>query len=228
MAFIFAIGRTFISGGERIKRIWIFSAIMIMGITSFSLFNIFSQTDSAYLNEDELNEQEQIYNTLNIITEKIHENYKKLKFVVSYNSQKELKIHVNEKEEIFNTVNEEITSIAKREIKSSTLKDYIVVVERMDFSFISEEQKTLNNVLLNLTHTLWKVLREDYEIVEELYIHYQKSITIHTSIKSSDKDAHQLAETMEKTINEILHLNEFKAVESYEIYILDNKGKVIN
>ena len=46
---------------------------------------------------------------------------------------------------------------------------------------------------------------KDYDVIGNINTDYQKSITIQTSIKGSDKDAHKLAMEIEVTVNEILH-----------------------
>ena len=73
--------------------------ILIVGITSFSLFNLFSAAETASIDKYELNEQEPNYTVLNMVTEKIHEHDKTLNFVVSYDAEKVLKIQINENEE---------------------------------------------------------------------------------------------------------------------------------
>ena len=216
------------SGGGFIKRISLPVVVLIVGITSFSLLNLFSTTETTSIDKYELNEQEPNYTVLNMVTEKIHEHDKTLKFVVSYNSEKVLKIQINENEEEYHSIKEDIASIAKNEIKSTPLKDYTVVVERMDFPFITQQQKTIKQELLNVTHLLWEGLRKEYDIVNDINVEYAKSITIQTSIKSSEKSAHQLALKMEETVHEILHLNDLIYVDSYKIRIVDTKGNVIN
>ena len=164
---------------------------------------------------------------MNTVTEKIHEKYEGLEFVVSSNSKIELRIQVKENEEYFNSVKKDIESIAKSVIKSSTLKDYTVVVERMDLSLINEEVKNRNKELLHLTSTLMEGLKV-YDVFGNINTNYQKSITIQTSIKGSDKDAHKLAMEIEETVNEILHskeLNSVSHIDSYEIKILNANGE---
>jgi hypothetical protein len=72
---------------------------------------------------------------------------------------------------------------------------------------------------------------KDYDVIGNINIDYQKSITIQTSIKGSDKDAYKLAMEIEETVNEILHFKELNSVshiDSYKIKILNPKGKVVN
>ncbi|MEK4403196.1 hypothetical protein MKZ26_01975 [Sporosarcina sp. FSL K6-6792] len=96
--------------------------------------------------------------TLKSVSEKLHEKYEGV--VVKTISKKELVIQVEGNEEYFNSVKKDMESIAKSVIKSSTLKDYIVIVERMDLSLISEEVKYRNIELLHLTSTLMEGLKD--------------------------------------------------------------------
>ena len=222
-----------------LKRILIIVGILIVGITSFSLLNKPSEVDTAVANKEEqkplfTKEEKLNMSTLNTVTEKIHEKYVELKFVVKTTSKIELKIQVKENEEYFNSVKKDIESIAKNVIKSSALKDYTVVVERMDLSFVTVDTEKINKELSDIALTLMEGLK-DYDVYENLNTEYQnedqKSISIQTSIKGSDKDAHNLAMEIEEVVNEILHskeLNSVSNIDSYEIKILNVKGEVVN
>lgn len=218
-----------------LKKVLIIIGILIVGIASFSLLNKPSEFNNAVANKGEpealtTKEREQNFSTLNKVTEKIHEKYKELEFGIGSNSEKELVIQVEGNEEYFNSVKMDMESIAKSVIKSSPLKDYIVVVERLDLSFISEEVKNINKELLHLTSTLMEGLK-DYDVLGNINTDYQKSITIQTSIKSLDKDALKLAREIEEKVNVILHSNELNSVsriDLYKVFILDTKGKVVN
>ena len=74
-------------------------------------------------------------------------------------SEKELVLQVEGNEEYFNSVKKDIESIVKNVIKSSVLKDYTVVVERLDLSFMTEEQQKINKELLHLTYALMGALK---------------------------------------------------------------------
>lgn len=168
---------------------------------------------------------------MNSIIEKIHEKYEDLKFSVGATSAKSLKIQLSENEDYFNSVKGDIESIAKSEIKSSILKDYTVIVMRLDLSFMTEEHKKINDELLLLTKTLNEGLKADSDVFRNITTSSQKSITIYTSIKGTGKDAQNLAIKMEETVNKILHSKELKSVsqiDSYEIKILNTNGKVVN
>lgn len=214
-----------------LKKILIIVGIFIVGMASISLLNKSLDTDTAVANKEEqkplfTKEEELNFATLNMVAEKIHEIYEELEFGVSSNSEIKLKIQVKENEEYFNSVKKDIESIAKSVIKSSALKDYTVVVERLDLSFITEE---VNKELLHLTSTLMEGLKS-FDVFEKINAEYQKSITIHTSIESSDKDAHKLALEIEEIVNEILlskELNSLSYIDTYDIKILNTKGKVI-
>ena len=94
----------------------------------------------------------------------------------------------------------------------------------------TEENENINKELLHLTSTLMEGLK-NYDVIGNINTDYQKSITIQTSIKGSDKDAHKLAMEIEETVNEILHskeLNSVSHIDSYEIKILNTNGKEVN
>ncbi|MEK3953766.1 hypothetical protein [Psychrobacillus sp. FSL K6-1464] len=222
-----------------LKRLLINTGILIVGIGSFSLLNKPSEVDTAIANKEEpvpfsTKENELHFSTLNEVTENVHEKYDKLEFGVKTTSKKEFKIQVKENEEYFNSVKKDIESIAKNVIKSSALKDYTVVVERMDLSFVTVDTENINKELSDIALTLMEGLK-DYDVYENLNTEYQnedqKSISIQTSIKGSGKDAHKLAMEIEEAVNEILHskeLNSVSNIDSYEIKILNAKGKVVN
>lgn len=218
-----------------LKRILITVGILIVGIASLSLLIKSLEDHTAvatkegktlYTKKEELN-----MSTLNTVTEKIHDQYKGLKFVVGSDSNKELNIQVQENEEYFNLVKKDIESLAKNAIQSSTLKNYTVVVKRLDLSFITEEQKNIKKELLLLTNTLMKGLKEDFEVIENINTDSRKSITIYTLIRDSNQDAHKLAMEIEEAVNKILHskeLNSVSHIDSYQIKIVNAHGKVVN
>ncbi|MFJ8261006.1 hypothetical protein ACIQ4I_03460 [Rummeliibacillus sp. NPDC094406] len=218
-----------------LKRIMIIVGILIVGIAALSLLIKSLEADTAVANKEGkplfTKKEELNIPILNTVTEKIHDKYKGLKFVVGSDPKNELNIQVQENEDYFNSVKKDIESIAKSVIKYSTLKNYTVVVKRLDLSFITEEQKNKHKELLLLTNTLAENLKEDYEVIGNINTAFQESITIHTSIKDSNKDAHKLAIEIEETINKILHskeLNSVSHIDSYKIKILNAKGKVVN
>ena len=221
-----------------LKRILIITGILIVGIGSFNLLNKQSEVDTAIANKEpeplSTKENELHFSTLNEVTEKIHEKYDELEFGVSSNSEIKLRVQVKENEEYFNSVKKDIESIAKNVIKSSILKDYTVVVERMDLSFVTVETENINKELSHIALSLMEGLKHNdlFENINTEYQNeYEKSITIQTSIKGSDKDAHKLAMEIEAKVNEILHskeLNSISNIDYYEIKILNAKGKEVN
>jgi DNA polymerase/3'-5' exonuclease PolX len=211
-----------------LKRILIIAGILIVGITSFSLLNKPLEVDTAVANKEE---QEPLVTkeeaTLKMVKEKLNEKYG---VDVKTTLKKELVIQVVGDEEYFNSVKKDIESIAKSVIKTSTLKDYSVVFERWDLFKMPEEFKKEQKELLHLGKTLMEGLK-GYGVIGDIGLLYQKSITIQTSFKASDKDAHKLAIEIEETVNEILHskeLNSVSRIDSYEIIILNTNGKVVN
>lgn len=213
-----------------LKRILIIAGIFIVGIALFSLLNKTLEVDSSGANKEEqepLVTKEEELKISTLVKEKLNEKYV---VDVNTNTKKELMIQVIGDEEYFNSVKKDIESIAKSVIKTSILKDYIVVFERWDLFKMPEEFKKEQKEIFHLGKTLMEGLK-DYDVIGDIGTDYQKSITIHTSIKGSEKDAHKLAMEIEETVNEILHSNELNSVsriDSYEIKILNTHGKVVN
>ena len=209
----------------------IIAGILIVVIASFSLLNKPLEVDTAVANIEEqkpsfTREEELLMSTLKSVSEKLHEKYEG---VVVKNSKKELVIQVEGNEEYFNSVKKDMESIAKSVIKSSTLKDYTVVAEGLDLPIITEDVEKIHKELLHLTSTLMAGLK-NYDVIGDVEIEYQKSITIQTSMNGLDKDTHKLAREIEETVNEILHSKELISVshiDSYEIKILNTKGEEI-
>ena len=214
-------------------RILLIAGILIVGIASFSLLNKPLEVDSAVSNKEEqqplvTKEEELNIPTLKLVKEKLNEKY--VVVDVKTTSMKELVIQIVGDEEYFNSVKKDIESIAKSVIKTSTLKDYTVVFERWDLFKMPEEFKKEQKEILHLGETLMEGLK-DYDVIGNIGTHYQKSITIHTSIEGSDKDVHKLALVIEEKVYEILQSKELKSVsriDSYEIKILNTNGKVLN
>lgn len=209
----------------------IIAGILIVVIASFSLLNKPLEVDTAVANIEEqkpsfTREEELLMSTLKSVSEKLHEKYEE---VVVKISKKELVIQVEGNEEYFNSVKKDMESIAKSVIKSSTLKDYTVVAERLDLPIVTEDVEKIHKELLHLTSTLMAGLK-NYDVIGDVEIEYQKSITIQTSMNGLDKDTHKLAREIEETVNEILHSKELISVshiDSYEIKILNTKGEEI-
>ncbi|MCK1999638.1 hypothetical protein MPH47_20840 [Psychrobacillus psychrodurans] len=208
-----------------LKKLLIIAGILIVGIASFSLLNKALEVDSSIEEQEPLVTKEE--ELLKEVKEKLAEKYV---IDIKTTSKKELLIQVVGDEEYFNSVKKDMESIAKNIIKTSTLKDYTVVFERWDLFKMPEEFKKEQKEILHLGKIIMEGLK-DYDVIGNIGTHYQKSITIHTSIKSSDKDAHKLAMEIEETVNEVLHskeLNSVSHIDLYEIKILNVKGKVVN
>ncbi|MDQ0481778.1 hypothetical protein [Guptibacillus hwajinpoensis] len=109
------------------------------------------------------------------------------------------------------------------------------------FNYNSEEKTTLHeseqivdvyNVsreIALLTNEVKKGLK-DIDVVGGIHIDYQESVTIQTSIKSSDKDAEALKRDIEKTVKEILNSEELKSVskvDSYKIFVSNKDGDIM-
>ena len=217
-----------------LKRILIIVGILIVGISSFILLNKLLESDSAVANKEKqkpsfTKEEKLTHSILDSISEKIHEKYEDLLFSVDVTSKKTLKVQLIENEDYFNSVKGDIESIAKSEIKSSILKDYTVIV--MSSPYLTEEQQKINDELLLITKPLNETLKADYDVYKNITTSSEKSITIYTSIKGTGKNAQKLAMEIEESIKKILQSKEFDSVpqiDSYEIKILNAKGKVVN
>ncbi|WP_431026697.1 hypothetical protein [Lysinibacillus sp. LZ02] len=198
-----------------LKKIWMIVAILIVGIALFVL-----------LNKDLVPKEELHTTTLAMVKEKLHEKY--VGVDVKITSKKELVIQVVGDEQYVDSVKKDMASIAKRVLQNTTLKDYTIVFERWEF--INDENKMINKELHHLTATLMEGLKV-YDIFENITIENQSTIIIQTSINSSDLEAQQLAMEVERTVHDILHSKELNSLSntiSYEIKILNAKGKVIN
>ena len=214
-----------------LKRRLIIAGILIVVIALFSLLNKPLEVDTAVADIEEqkpsfTKEEELLMSTLTSVSEKLHEKYEG---VVVKISKKELVIQVEGDEEYFNSVKKDMESIAKSVIKSSTLKDYTVVAERLDLPIVTEDVEKIHKELLHLTSTLMAGLKK-YDVIGDIEIDYQKSIIFQTSMNGLDKDTHKLAREIEETVNDILHSKELVSVshiDSYEIKILNTKGEEI-
>ena len=67
-------------------------------------------------------------------------------------------------------------------------------------------------------------------IVGDIQTNYQESVTIQTSIESSDEDAETLKNDIEETVDGILKSEELESVskiDSYKIYVSNKDGEII-
>lgn len=203
------------------KRILMVTGILIMGIASFGLLNMPLAFNTPVGNKEELPPLEEP--TLKKVIEKLQEKYVGVN--VKKTSNKELMIQVVGDEQYLNSVKKDIE---RSVIRDSELKEYKVVIERWDLIGGSDE---IPNKELHIIKTLMAGLK-DYEVIDNIRTHYQEtSITIHTSIKGSDKNAKKLAIEIEQSANQILQSKELKSVskiDSYKIKIMNTKGEEIN
>lgn len=184
------------------KMILIIAGILIVGTSSLILLNKSLEVESAVANnegQELLVTKEEA--TLEMVKEKLNEKYG---VDVKTTSKKELVIQVVGDEEYVNSVKKDIESIAKSVIKTSTLKEYIVVFERWELYKMPEEFKKEQKELLHLGKILMEGLT-DYGVIGDIDTHYQKSITIHTSIKDSGKDAHKQAMEIEEAVQRLIN-----------------------
>ncbi|KGR76389.1 hypothetical protein [Ureibacillus sinduriensis] len=209
------------------KKIMMVAGIFIMGIASLILLSMPLAFNTPIVNKEEqkpLLTQEE--STLKMVIEKLQEKY--VGVDVKTTSNKELMIHVVGDEEYLNSVKRDMEYIARSIIKSSILKEYSIVFKRWDLIGGSDK---IPNKELDIIKTLMKGLR-DYDVIDNISIYYQETtITIRTSIKSSNENANKLAMKIEESANEILQSNELKSlsnIDSYKIEIMNTRGKEIN
>lgn len=212
-------------------KLLIITGILLMNLSPLSLSNKPLEIEIAGTNKDQqerVTQQELNRSTLILVKEKLNEKY--VYVDVKTTSKKKLVIQVVGDEEYFNSVKTDMESIVNRVIKSTPLKGYTVHFERWDLFKILEEMTTDQQELHLIGETVMEGLKE-YDLIGDIGTHYQKSITIHTAIKGSNKDALKVAMEIEETVNEILHSQELKSIphiDSYEIKILNTNGKVLN
>lgn len=212
-----------------LKSLFIMAGIFMVNLTPVSLLNKPLEVGIAVTNNDvQETETRAEQNTIIMLKEKLNEKY--VGVDVRTTSKKELVIQIVGDEDYFNSVKTDLESIAKSVIKSSTLKDYTVDFERWDLFKIPDEVRIDQQKLHHLTKNISEGLK-DVDIIGDIGIHYQKSITIHTSIKGTDKNAHKQAMEIDEKLNKILDSKKLKSIshsDSYEIKVLNTNGKVIN
>lgn len=204
--------------------------VFIIGTSSFHILNKSLEDDEALAKKGEQSplfteEEKQRIATLEKVTEKLHPQYHS--FVVSSNSDKEIVIQVLENEDYFNSVKKEMELITENEIKSSPLEKYTVIVKRIDQSLFSESEEDRNshNELVLLMQSLREGLK-DYGIGD--IDTDQEFISIHTTIKDSDKEVQKLAMEIEEKAKTISKELNSAFIDSYKIKIVNSKGEVLN
>ncbi|MGX9134656.1 hypothetical protein ACWV26_09790 [Rummeliibacillus sp. JY-2-4R] len=208
------------------KRVILIAGILLISITSLILLNKSLKVDS-FANKEE----QELFTTkekqsISQLKDKLGAKY--VWFDVKTTSKKELVIQVVGDDEYFNSVKDNMATIAKSVMRTSALKHYTIVFERWDFNTDENDEtfkkeKELSILGADLTESL-----KDYEVIRSITAKYQKSLTIETSIKGSNNEAHQLANKIEATVNEFLQLNLLSHSDSYEINILNINGKLVN
>lgn len=205
-----------------LQRVLLIAGIFIFGIVSLSLLNKQPIENTVVANKEE---QQRTAAILEKVTEELHPEYRS--FIVSSNTDNEIVIHVWDDEDYFNSVKTKMESITKDVIKFSPLEEYNVVVKRVDHSFLlePEEDKKRRKALMVLLQSLREGL-QDYNIgdIET----DQDSVSIHTAIKGSGKEAQKLAKEIEEKAIAIFEKLNLVAIDSYKIKIFNGKGKLIN
>lgn len=208
-----------------LKRILMVAGVFIIGIVSFNLLYKQPLKDTVDTVIATKEKQQQTAAILEKVTEELHPEYRS--FIVSSNSDKEVVIHVWDDEDYFNSVKTIMESITKDVIKSSPLEEHTVVVKRVDSSFLlePEEDRIRRKALMALLQSLREGL-QDYEIgdIETT----QDSVSIHTTIKGSGKEAQKLAKEIEEKAISISEELNLAVIDAYKIKILNTKGKILN
>ncbi|WP_377891842.1 hypothetical protein [Alkalihalobacillus sp. R86527] len=79
------------------------------------------------------------------------------------------------------------------------------------------DHESINREMSLITMEVMEGLKGN-DVVGDITTDYQKSVTIQTSIKSSDKNADALKSDIEETVNEILKSEELKSVSKVDSY----------
>ncbi|MDQ0482153.1 hypothetical protein [Guptibacillus hwajinpoensis] len=109
------------------------------------------------------------------------------------------------------------------------------------FNYNSEEKATfpetkqlvdperISRELALITNEVMEGLKSN-NLVGDIHTDYQESVTVQTSISSSDKKAQTLKNDIEETVDEIMKSDKLKAVskiKSYQIYVSNKDGEII-
>ncbi|RSL30704.1 DUF4030 domain-containing protein [Salibacterium salarium] len=95
--------------------------------------------------------------------------------------------------------------------------------EELDMHAVNEE---LGSLTIKMKEGL-----NDYEEIGDIKTEYQQSLTVQTSIESTDPNAENAAQNIRKDAENLLKSEEFKTVsnrDSYKIYVENDSGKIIN
>ncbi|WP_270182306.1 hypothetical protein [Alkalihalobacillus sp. CinArs1] len=79
------------------------------------------------------------------------------------------------------------------------------------------DQESISREMALIMNEVMEGLK-DNDVVGDIHTDYQKSVTIQTSIRSSDKNADALKSDIEETVNEILKSEELKSVSKVDSY----------
>lgn len=136
----------------------------------------------------------------------------------------EISVTVDGTEQYLSEVRNEITIITSELSKSTIYESYPIIVDVKREIVLSDGPNLMefNKVLMNVLKGL-----SDYDVVGDISSEYQKSITIKTSISSSNTKAKKLAKEIEEKVAEIIKTDGVSNFDSYEIYVNNKDGSII-
>ena len=105
-------------------------------------------------------------------------------------------------------------------------KEPIVLSQNEEITDVSADLKENTFLVKSIFEGL-----KGYEGIENVQANYQESLTIQTSIDSSDTNSENTAKDIHKRVKEILKSKELESIseiDSYEVYVRDKDGKIID
>ncbi|GAE37419.1 hypothetical protein [Halalkalibacter akibai] len=97
-----------------------------------------------------------------------------------------------------------------------------VTVENVDMAGVNQEMFTLTSTIIEGLN--------DFDGIGDIQIDFHEKITVQTSLESSDASSIDQAIEIQKTVENILKSKELESIsniDSYQIYLLDEAGDVI-
>ena len=97
-----------------------------------------------------------------------------------------------------------------------------VTVENVDMAGVNQEMFTLTSTIIEGLN--------DFDGIGDIQIDFHEKITVQTSFESSDASAIDQAIEIQKTVENILKSKELESIsniDSYQVYLLDEAGDVI-
>jgi citrate lyase gamma subunit len=86
------------------------------------------------------------------------------------------------------------------------------------------DTQKVNKEMATLTMAIMGSLK-GFDVVGDIQSNYLESITVQTSLHSSDPNSNNVAKEIQETVEEVLASKEF---ESYKVYVEDKNGEIIH